>query len=270
MISPWTSGSFTTSTRTFRKATTSPPRSRRRLKELQALFDSEARKYEVFPLDDRFVERGINPDRPSVVKGRTSFTYSRGNHAHSRGQRAADLPALAQDHGQDHRAGQQDRRRADRDRRQQRRLHALRQGWQGHLRLQLLRQGALSRRVRHAAADGRSGSRARLLRRSRSSNSSKARADRRSSTSMASWRAKATSPMWSRDVSPRPKPWTSAWTSGRRSREDYHDKAPVRFHRHDPRRHGGAQIILTREGHRYDDTRFTASPVSGLLALRDV
>lgn len=49
-----------------------------RLKELQVLFDSEARKYEVFPLDDRFVERSINPDRPSVVKGRTSFTYAAG------------------------------------------------------------------------------------------------------------------------------------------------------------------------------------------------
>ena len=49
-----------------------------KLKALQALFDSEARKYEVFPLDDRFVERGINPDRPSVVKGRTSFTYAAG------------------------------------------------------------------------------------------------------------------------------------------------------------------------------------------------
>lgn len=49
-----------------------------KLKELQALFDSEAQKYEVFPLDDRFVERGVNPDRPSVVKGRTSFTYSAG------------------------------------------------------------------------------------------------------------------------------------------------------------------------------------------------
>src|SRR5208337_1094247 len=49
-----------------------------KLKELQSLFDAEASKYEVFPLDDRFVERGINPDRPSVVKGRSTFSYAAG------------------------------------------------------------------------------------------------------------------------------------------------------------------------------------------------
>jgi len=49
-----------------------------KLKELQALFDEEARKYDVYPLDDRFVERAINPDRPSVVRGRTTFTYAAG------------------------------------------------------------------------------------------------------------------------------------------------------------------------------------------------
>ena len=49
-----------------------------KVKAMQALFDSEARKYDVFPLDDRFVERALNPDRPSVVRGRKSFTYSAG------------------------------------------------------------------------------------------------------------------------------------------------------------------------------------------------
>jgi arylsulfatase len=49
-----------------------------KLKELQALFDAEARKYDVYPLDDRFVERGINPDRPSVVRGRSTFSYAAG------------------------------------------------------------------------------------------------------------------------------------------------------------------------------------------------
>lgn len=43
--------------------------------ELQALFDSEAEKYGVFPLDDRFAERGNVPDRPTVSAGRTHFTY---------------------------------------------------------------------------------------------------------------------------------------------------------------------------------------------------
>ena len=47
-------------------------------KELQALFDKEARQFNVYPLDDRFSERGDNPNRPSVTRGRTSFTYAAG------------------------------------------------------------------------------------------------------------------------------------------------------------------------------------------------
>jgi arylsulfatase len=49
-----------------------------KLKQLQAAFDDEADKFDVYPLDDRFAERGMIPDRPSVVKGRTSFRYSAG------------------------------------------------------------------------------------------------------------------------------------------------------------------------------------------------
>jgi hypothetical protein len=45
------------------------------VKELQTVFDSEAKKYNVYPLDDRFAERGVVPDRPSVTRGRTTFTY---------------------------------------------------------------------------------------------------------------------------------------------------------------------------------------------------
>ncbi|MBU3032212.1 hypothetical protein [Paracoccus marinaquae] len=45
---------------------------------MQALFDEEARKYQVYPLDDRFAERSSNPERPSVTRGRTSFTYAPG------------------------------------------------------------------------------------------------------------------------------------------------------------------------------------------------
>ncbi|REJ90675.1 MAG: arylsulfatase [Planctomycetota bacterium] len=48
-----------------------------KLQELVALFDTEAKKYQVYPLDDRFVERGIIP-RPSVVAGRTEINYSGG------------------------------------------------------------------------------------------------------------------------------------------------------------------------------------------------
>ncbi len=46
-----------------------------KLKELQAAFDAEAKKYNVYPLDDRFSERGDVPDRPSVTKGRNEFVY---------------------------------------------------------------------------------------------------------------------------------------------------------------------------------------------------
>ncbi len=46
-----------------------------KLKELQALFDHEAKKYNVYPLDDRFSERGVVPDRPTVNGNRTKFIY---------------------------------------------------------------------------------------------------------------------------------------------------------------------------------------------------
>ena len=49
-----------------------------KLEELKKLFAAEAEKYQVYPLDDRFVERGINPERPSVIKGRTKFSYAAG------------------------------------------------------------------------------------------------------------------------------------------------------------------------------------------------
>ena len=49
-----------------------------KLKELQNLFDQEAKKYDVFPLDDRFAERASNPNRPSATRGKTSFTYVAG------------------------------------------------------------------------------------------------------------------------------------------------------------------------------------------------
>lgn len=45
-----------------------------KLKELQALFEQEAAKYNVFPLDDRFAERGQVADRPTISGGRKTFT----------------------------------------------------------------------------------------------------------------------------------------------------------------------------------------------------
>jgi len=49
-----------------------------KLEELKAIFDEEAKKYDVYPLDDRFAERATNPNRPSVVRGKTEFTYLAG------------------------------------------------------------------------------------------------------------------------------------------------------------------------------------------------
>ena len=45
-----------------------------KLKELQGLFMDEARKYQVLPLDNSVMQRGIAP-RPSAIAGRTEFTY---------------------------------------------------------------------------------------------------------------------------------------------------------------------------------------------------
>src|SRR5262249_19201711 len=46
-----------------------------KLKELQAAFDVEAKKYNVYPLDSSFASR-IDPEiRPSLTRGRTEFTY---------------------------------------------------------------------------------------------------------------------------------------------------------------------------------------------------
>jgi arylsulfatase A-like enzyme len=50
-----------------------------KLKELQALFLTEAAKYNVFPMDNSILPRLITP-RPSATAGRTLFTYS-GEHA---------------------------------------------------------------------------------------------------------------------------------------------------------------------------------------------
>jgi len=46
-----------------------------KLKELQGLFMQEAKKYQVLPLDNSWLERAVVP-RPSAIAGRTEFTYS--------------------------------------------------------------------------------------------------------------------------------------------------------------------------------------------------
>jgi arylsulfatase len=49
-----------------------------KLRELQDLFWAEAAKYNVLPLDDRFAERADPSLRPSLIAGRTDFTYFSG------------------------------------------------------------------------------------------------------------------------------------------------------------------------------------------------
>jgi arylsulfatase A-like enzyme len=46
-----------------------------KLKSLQDAFWVEAEKYQVLPLDDRFIERADPTLRPSLIEGRTSYTY---------------------------------------------------------------------------------------------------------------------------------------------------------------------------------------------------
>jgi len=50
-----------------------------KLQELQAAFDAEARKYNVYPLDDRMSARFDASLRPNPLTGRTSFTYGPGS-----------------------------------------------------------------------------------------------------------------------------------------------------------------------------------------------
>ncbi|KRQ09023.1 arylsulfatase A-like enzyme [Bradyrhizobium sp. USDA 4518] len=47
----------------------------KRLRDMQDLFWVEAAKYDVLPLDDRFIERADPSLRPSLIAGRTDFTY---------------------------------------------------------------------------------------------------------------------------------------------------------------------------------------------------
>jgi arylsulfatase len=46
-----------------------------KLKELQAAFDGEAKKYNVYPLDSSFASRADPAIRPSLTRGRQEFTY---------------------------------------------------------------------------------------------------------------------------------------------------------------------------------------------------
>ena len=59
----------------FSEANDMAAREPQRLRDMQDLFWVEAAKYQVLPLDDRFIERADPSLRPSLIAGRSDFTY---------------------------------------------------------------------------------------------------------------------------------------------------------------------------------------------------
>src|SRR5258708_33919304 len=59
----------------FSEAENLAARNPAKLKELQGVFDREAKKYNVYPLDSTFAERADVSLRPSLTRGRSTFTY---------------------------------------------------------------------------------------------------------------------------------------------------------------------------------------------------
>jgi arylsulfatase len=59
----------------FSQANNLAEKNPRKLKELQDAFDAEAKKYNVYPLDSSFAERGDPRIRPSLTRGRHEFAY---------------------------------------------------------------------------------------------------------------------------------------------------------------------------------------------------
>ena len=99
-----------------------------KLKELQALFLEEAKKYDVFPLDPRFSER-IDPKAPGGRRTEDELDLLRQQRPAARTDRSAALPAGPHHH---RRADDPQGRSGGRDRLRRcvlGRLVALRQGW---------------------------------------------------------------------------------------------------------------------------------------------
>lgn len=65
-------------TRDFSQSNDLAAREPEKLKELQQVFDREAKKYNVYPLDSSFAERADPAIRPSLTRGRAEFTYTAG------------------------------------------------------------------------------------------------------------------------------------------------------------------------------------------------
>ncbi|MDD5319452.1 MAG: arylsulfatase [Methylococcales bacterium] len=85
---PWTMGSYDFDkdqwelydlTQDFSEADDLAAKYPDKLKKLQDEFWVQAKKYQVLPLDDRLAERGDPRLRPSLIEGRTQFTYYPGS-----------------------------------------------------------------------------------------------------------------------------------------------------------------------------------------------
>jgi arylsulfatase A-like enzyme len=81
---PWTTGSYDFSNDTwelydlrvdFSEYNNLASKYPDKVKELQDAFWEQAEKYQVLPLDDRLIERANPALRPSLIEGRTTFTY---------------------------------------------------------------------------------------------------------------------------------------------------------------------------------------------------
>ena len=76
-----------------------------KLKEMQGLFDQEAKKYHVYPLDNSQFQRAITP-RPSGIAGQTVFTYSGEMSGIPDRQRAEHPEQVIHDYGRGRRPGE--------------------------------------------------------------------------------------------------------------------------------------------------------------------
>ena len=108
-----------------------------KVKELQATFLDEAKKYNVLPLDDRMAERFDASLRPNPLAGLKLHLRS-GSDKHQRVGRAQYARCALQRHGRGGGRQHGQGRRARRHRRDHLGLVALREGRQADLRLQLL------------------------------------------------------------------------------------------------------------------------------------
>ncbi len=106
-----TSGSSTTPTPTGPRPTTSPRSIPEKLAELQRLWLIEAVKYNVVPLDDRFVERGLpeTAGRPTLIHGKQQAAVRRHGPPHRELGRD-DEEHVVLDHRQRHGARRRRRR----------------------------------------------------------------------------------------------------------------------------------------------------------------